>query len=1054
MAPKRIYLSSTFADLKAHRAAVGLALERAGLQVARMEAYVAADERPLELCLKDVARCDLYVGLVGWRAGYVPPAEHGNPQGLTITELEYRQAKTSAIPALVFMTRPEAREAWPEPFDDARSGASDGGAGILALRERLGREQTVSHFAEPDELATLVLAALMRHGVGQRPWQLPPLAEGTVGRPALETALQRLLERPGPPLLVHGGGGFGKTRLVVRSCASPEAVARFEGGLVWVTLGERPALAELLRNLVIELSGQPPAVAGVEALARAARDLMAQAARGRRWLLVVDDAWRAEDLHPWLAVAATDVVVTSRIREILAAAGVAAARELPIEDMVPIEARALLMRGLEDEADNRAGQPPVPGARSAEAAAYERACNDFADRLGGWPLLIALANARLQEERRRDARSATARPPLARLAAVCTVFERKGVLGFDRARGGRDDAIARSLELSLDFVEEEHSGVAGRAAELAIFPADQPVPTATLAQLWAMDPFDVGEQVLRPLDNASLLAWDRATDTVRVHDLVAAALCTRLRDAAAVHARLLQAWGEPHALPDAWAWRWYGWHAVRAGDAVRLQRLLSDAVWLRAKLRHAGLDSLLAEFNLAPMPGAVQRIGAALLLSADVLAASPEQLVPHLLGRLLPLDGGAIDPGLVPLAASAAPAMAGEAWLRPRSGGLVAAGGALLRSFDVGGEWPERLWVDEAGRKAVVVTSRLPGAGHQVALWDLATSTRLRVLPEVKVWDAADGRLVHTLPAHARRIQWITPLPDARRVAVLASDTRRAADGDSELALIDIERGEREGAVMAPGLWFGDAQALSPDGHYVVLADRNRGPLLWSLPQRAAVGWLDESAKSVMGLVFARDGSALYIGAEEGCLRRWQMPAGPMTMLGAGTPLGPDGPRLSPRIGIRCLALNEYAPSPLLLAGDDRGRVTAWDPASGRLLATVQADSRLVNDLLCLPGGRAVSTGGDCTLVVHAPDLSRVLVRSSLGDSIAYGLAATPDGRYLGAAAVDGWFTVWSTDSGTRLAGFHVEGGAQCCVALRDGSGFAVGDRAGGVHVLTLEGVA
>jgi hypothetical protein len=120
----------------------------------------------------------------------------------------------------------------------------------------------------------------------------------------------------------------------------------------------------------------------------------------------------------------------------------------------------------------------------------------------------------------------------------------------------------------------------------------------------------------------------------------------------------------------------------------------------------------------------------------------------------------------------------------------------------------------------------------------------------------------------------------------------------------------------------------------------------------------------------------------------------------------------------------------------------------------VQADSRLVNDLLCLPGGRAVSTGGDCTLVVHAPDLSRVLVRSSLGDSIAYGLAATPDGRYLGAAAVDGWFTVWSTDSGTRLAGFHVEGGAQCCVALRDGSGFAVGDRAGGVHVLTLEGVA
>ncbi|MET0791731.1 MAG: DUF4062 domain-containing protein, partial [Polyangiaceae bacterium] len=50
-----VYLSSTFNDLQEHRAAVFAALESAGLEVKRMEAYVAADERPVDLCLADVA---------------------------------------------------------------------------------------------------------------------------------------------------------------------------------------------------------------------------------------------------------------------------------------------------------------------------------------------------------------------------------------------------------------------------------------------------------------------------------------------------------------------------------------------------------------------------------------------------------------------------------------------------------------------------------------------------------------------------------------------------------------------------------------------------------------------------------------------------------------------------------------------------------------------------------------------------------------------------------------------------------------------------------------
>jgi len=90
--PIKIYLSSTYEDLKDHRRTVFDALRQSGYQVINMEDYVARDERPVEACLKDVAKSDIYVGIFGLRYGYVPPAKHGNPDRLSITELEFRKA--------------------------------------------------------------------------------------------------------------------------------------------------------------------------------------------------------------------------------------------------------------------------------------------------------------------------------------------------------------------------------------------------------------------------------------------------------------------------------------------------------------------------------------------------------------------------------------------------------------------------------------------------------------------------------------------------------------------------------------------------------------------------------------------------------------------------------------------------------------------------------------------------------------------------------------------------------------------------------------------------
>ena len=151
-----IYLSATYKDLKRHRDAVYRVLRMLRHDVVSMEDYVATDDYPLHKCLADVASCDIYVGLVGWRYGYIP--ESDNHDGKSITELEYHQAGASRKPRLLFLADPKAD--WPDDFKDSHTGEGDSGARIAAFRGELETARLVSHFRNSDHLAGLVSVAV------------------------------------------------------------------------------------------------------------------------------------------------------------------------------------------------------------------------------------------------------------------------------------------------------------------------------------------------------------------------------------------------------------------------------------------------------------------------------------------------------------------------------------------------------------------------------------------------------------------------------------------------------------------------------------------------------------------------------------------------------------------------------------------------------------------------------------------------------------------------------------------------------------------------------
>lgn len=155
-----IYVSSTFADLRAHRQALSLAIRRLGHVDIAMEYYLAEDARPLDRCLRDAGACDLYVGLFARRYGFCPPGEQ-----CSITELEFRAARAANTDSLCFLLAEDAP--WPDEYVERGSGADK----LAALRAELSEHYLCGFFSTPDELAAVASASIVRNlDLGRAPF--------------------------------------------------------------------------------------------------------------------------------------------------------------------------------------------------------------------------------------------------------------------------------------------------------------------------------------------------------------------------------------------------------------------------------------------------------------------------------------------------------------------------------------------------------------------------------------------------------------------------------------------------------------------------------------------------------------------------------------------------------------------------------------------------------------------------------------------------------------------------------------------------------------------
>ena len=316
------------------------------------------------------------------------------------------------------------------------------GPGVLDLNKL---PRWLGHVYDPDlpEQRTALVGKLQRDAEPRRAAMMAPeLPEDFVPRPREFDALkERLLDPAGDSIAgitaaLRGAGGYGKTTLAKALARDPDIQDAYFDGILWAELGEKPEhLIKNLSDLVTLLSGQRPQLETLSAAAAKLGDTLGD----RRILMVIDDAWREQDLRPFLQGGRNCVrLVTTWIDSVLPER----ALRQKVDAMQTGEALSLLSGGLTE--DQVAGE-------------YET-LTSLAARLGEWALLLKIVNGFLRN-RVKGGESL----PIA-VGGANKRLDAKGSRLDAADKTQRANAVALTIGISLDLLsasERERFGELG-----------------------------------------------------------------------------------------------------------------------------------------------------------------------------------------------------------------------------------------------------------------------------------------------------------------------------------------------------------------------------------------------------------------------------------------------------------------------------------------------------------------------------------------------------------------------------------------------------------------
>jgi len=819
---------------------------------------------------------------------------------------------------------------------------------------------------------------------------------------------------------LQGMGGIGKSVLASALAHRPEVRRAFPDGVYWITLGQKPQLAELQRWLAKELGD-----AALFADERSGKETLRKLLAGRKSLLVLDDVWQREDAEAFNVIGAMGrILLTTRDAGLVTAL---ASKETHYRVELPTEAEA---EGIfAAAAELKFDELPV-------------SVREIVAQCGRLPLALALCGGMVQG-------GISPADVLEALREHDLEF-----LSSDHPAEEQHRNAWKAMDVSLRVLPPEQRD---RFAELAVFALDRGAPEAAVVTLWehtgGLTPrharkllADFAARSLVQLSPAKEVGGD-AGILMTLHDLLhnfAAGMSEKLFGSRlALHQKLLDAYrkkcpsGWPSGPDDGYFLESLCEHLVAAGRIDDAVELLTDLPWIQAECKAKLVFSLQDDYRstIAVLPEWQERLRQDLHRKAQVTRWTSEiteysrqwsERRDRLARGETVLEPEPQMPEPPPL--STLRTITEEEGERNR----IAENPTRLDRFDAFATFVERELhaLMEFGQRPEFVglhafNNISRGPVHEVAAQFLTT---LDMPLLVRRWSASDQQI--TKPSLQRTLEGHT---DSVLSVSMTADGRRAVSGgainDSTVRWWDLESGKclrtfKDHNEQVLGV------KVTPDGHRAISGGSDCKIRVWDMEAGICLRTLHAGDHSVECVDITPDGRLAVSGSKYGAIQVWDLDAGVcLRTLDAdakhihSVSVTPDGRWVASCAGNdertlwtletgECVELGKLEESIRLAAGDYRvsdgieGSIEIMDMNFDRFVHRLvgRAATSLTPD-----GRRLVSTAG-YSLIITDTCAQAVWALSGHSDKIE-SMSITPDGWRVVSASLDHTLRVWNLET-------------------------------------------
>ena len=296
----KVFISSTYEDLKNYRQAAIEVVNRCKWVPLAMEFFTSMPHEPTKACEQEINECDVFVGIYAHRYGFIPDG-----QTKSITQLEYDLAKKLNKACLCFVVKEDYQ--WNPQFFERKKYDE-----LVTFLEQVKKKNVVSFFESAKDFESKLavsLARLIEEKQGPVELCIPaaptpyiahpyPLPGHFTGRNAEQAMLSNwFFNEKKPVLVLEAIGGMGKSALtwVWLHHQILEPAVEIDG-VFWWSFYEAPfeLFLQQLAGYVLGMGKRKPGgVGGGGDLLSAELTGLQAGLHQRRFLLVLDGLERA-----------------------------------------------------------------------------------------------------------------------------------------------------------------------------------------------------------------------------------------------------------------------------------------------------------------------------------------------------------------------------------------------------------------------------------------------------------------------------------------------------------------------------------------------------------------------------------------------------------------------------------------------------------------------------------------------------------------------------------------------------------------------------------------